>query len=130
MAVDQDEVHRETDEARGGSTPHIVRWILGISLVATVVLLSAIWMIGAAMQGDNEDETSVSNMVQESEEVTDSGSDIDGVVVEGADELDTGDDSDPLNLPNQPADDGGEQGGEQAGATAGAQAGASGSEQR
>ncbi len=126
MAVGEDEVHRETDEARGGSTPHIVRWILGISLVSAVVLLSAVWMIGAAMQGDNEDETDVSSMVQESEEVTESGSDIDGVVVDGADELDTGDDSDPLNLPNQPADNAGEQ----AGAAAGGQAGAAGSEQR
>ena len=27
-----DEIHVATDEARGGSTPHIVRWVLGISL--------------------------------------------------------------------------------------------------
>ena len=43
-----DEVHFETDEARGASTPNIVRWILAISLLAAIVLLSLIWMTGAA----------------------------------------------------------------------------------
>lgn len=42
-----DEVHLNTDEARSGSTPHIVRYILGISTLLIVVLLSAIWIIGA-----------------------------------------------------------------------------------
>lgn len=42
------EVHIETDEARGGSTPHIVRWVLGISLLAAIILLSIVWMTGAA----------------------------------------------------------------------------------
>ena len=42
-----DEVHVETDEVRGGSTPHIVRWVLGISLFLAIVLLSAAWMTGA-----------------------------------------------------------------------------------
>jgi hypothetical protein len=42
-----DEVHIETDEARGGSTPHIVRYVLVISLVLAVAALSLIWITGA-----------------------------------------------------------------------------------
>ena len=42
------ELHIETDKARAGSTPHVVRWILAISLFAAIGLLSAIWMFGAA----------------------------------------------------------------------------------
>jgi len=43
-----DEVHITTDEARGGSTPHIMRYVLGISLVLAIIALSLTWMIGAA----------------------------------------------------------------------------------
>ena len=39
-----DEVHIETDEARGGSTPHIVRYVLLISLFLAIL---AIWITGA-----------------------------------------------------------------------------------
>jgi hypothetical protein len=42
-----DEVHIETNEARGASTPHIVRYVLMISLVLAILALSAIWMTGA-----------------------------------------------------------------------------------
>jgi hypothetical protein len=43
-----EEVHVNTEEASGGSTPHIVRYILLISLVLVIAALSAIWMTGAA----------------------------------------------------------------------------------
>ena len=49
-----DEVHIETDEARGASTPNIVRWILLVSLFAAIALLSIIWITGAATQSDSE----------------------------------------------------------------------------
>lgn len=52
------EIHITTDEARGGSTPHIVRWVLGISMLAAIILLSAVWMTGAATRGPSADETS------------------------------------------------------------------------
>ena len=42
-----DEVHVNETEASGGSTPHMTRWILGISLVLVVILLSAIWIVGS-----------------------------------------------------------------------------------
>jgi hypothetical protein len=41
------EVHIETDEARGGSTPHIVRYVLVISLALAIAALSLIWITGA-----------------------------------------------------------------------------------
>jgi hypothetical protein len=42
-----DEVHVETDEARGGRTPHIVRYVLAISLFLAIAALSLIWITGA-----------------------------------------------------------------------------------
>src|SRR5688572_26440980 len=48
MERDGDEVHFETDEARGASSPNIVRWVLAISLFAAIALLSVIWITGAA----------------------------------------------------------------------------------
>jgi hypothetical protein len=50
MQRDGDEIQVSTEEASGGSTPHIVRYILGISLVLVIVALSLIWIIGAAKQ--------------------------------------------------------------------------------
>lgn len=43
-----DEVHIETDEARGASTPHIVRYVLAISLLLAIAALTLIWVTGAA----------------------------------------------------------------------------------
>lgn len=48
MRRDGDHIEVTTEEASGGSTPHIVRYILGISLLIAIVALSAIWMFGAA----------------------------------------------------------------------------------
>lgn len=42
-----DEVHVHTDEARGGSTPHIVRYVLIISLLLAIGFLSITWITGA-----------------------------------------------------------------------------------
>lgn len=49
-----DEVHINTEDARSGSTPHIVRYMLLIGLVLAIGALSAIWITGAlnAPQGD------------------------------------------------------------------------------
>lgn len=41
------EVHIETDEARGGTTPHVVRFVLAISLALAVIAMSAVWIIPA-----------------------------------------------------------------------------------
>ncbi len=38
------EQHIATDKARAGSTPHIVRYVLGISLtLAIIAMLFAVW---------------------------------------------------------------------------------------
>jgi len=77
-----DEVHIETDEARGASTPNIVRWILLVSLFAAIALLSIIWITGAATQ--SEEEGTVSHEVRDRAD----GSSTDSIVGENADELD------------------------------------------
>ncbi|GAA0272966.1 hypothetical protein GCM10009127_11730 [Alteraurantiacibacter aestuarii] len=41
------EVRIETNEARGGSTPHVVRWVLAASMTLAVIGLSAVWIIPA-----------------------------------------------------------------------------------
>ena len=42
-----EEVHVSEVEASAGSQPHIVRYVLGVSLLLVVVLMSAIWIIGS-----------------------------------------------------------------------------------
>jgi hypothetical protein len=86
MHNEGNEPHFETDEARGGSTPHIVRWILAISLFGAIALLSIIWITGAATQGDAEQSVSVSDRIHETAE--DEGSDTDSIVSDRFDELD------------------------------------------
>jgi len=86
-----DEAHFETDEARGASSPNIVRWILIVSLFAAIALLSIIWITGAATQG--EDESSVKVDALGGERTAES---TDSIVGEDADQLDTA----------EPADDG------------------------
>ena len=45
-----DEIHVSEEEASAGSQPHIVRWVLGISLVLAVLLMSAIWIGGSLLR--------------------------------------------------------------------------------
>ena len=45
-----DEVHITTDEARAGETPHIVRYVLAVSLLLAIIALSLIWITGALDQ--------------------------------------------------------------------------------
>ena len=42
-----DETHIDVDEARGASTPGIVRWVLVFSLGLAIVAMSAAWMFSA-----------------------------------------------------------------------------------
>ena len=87
MVDDRNEVHAETDAARAGSTPHIVRWVLAISLFAAIALLSIIWITGAASQNDEEQNVEVSTRYQEVQEEADRGDDTDSIVGENADEI-------------------------------------------
>ena len=91
------QVHAETDAARAGSTPHIVRWILAISLLAAIVLLSIVWITGAMTQGDVEKEASVSERIAEQER----DSDTDSIVSDRVGELEAPEatDTDPPPAP-------------------------------
>lgn len=42
-----DEVHLDDDEARGGSTPQILRYILITSLTLAILAMSTIWIARA-----------------------------------------------------------------------------------
>ena len=42
-----DELHVTEEEASGGTQPHIVRYVLGISLLLVTALLSLVWIIGS-----------------------------------------------------------------------------------
>jgi len=46
MQGDDKEVHIETDKARGGSTPGVVRWMLLIGLSVTILGMIVIWAVG------------------------------------------------------------------------------------
>jgi hypothetical protein len=47
MEREGDEVHVSQEEASGGVQPHVVRYVLGVSLLLIVVLMSAIWILGS-----------------------------------------------------------------------------------
>ncbi len=43
MADENDPIHLDGDEARAGATPHVTRYVLGISLVLLVVIYA--WIV-------------------------------------------------------------------------------------
>ena len=47
MHREGEEVHIDTDEARGGETTGVMRYVLGISLLLAVIALSIVWIIPA-----------------------------------------------------------------------------------
>ena len=46
MADDKEPIHINTDRARGGSTPGVTRYVLGVSLVLIIVLFAFIVLHG------------------------------------------------------------------------------------
>lgn len=40
------EIHKSADEARAGSTPHIVRYVLSVSLVLALAAMAVLLMWG------------------------------------------------------------------------------------
>lgn len=79
-----DEVHVDDIEASGGEKTGHVRWILAIGTLLAILLLSAIWMTGAATQGDIESEVTASGK----EAAREDRESIDSIVSDNADELD------------------------------------------
>lgn len=64
-----DEIHITTEEARGGSTPHVVRYILVISLLLAIVMLSAIWITGAMTGAQHQPDNATANDAARSDPV-------------------------------------------------------------
>ncbi len=61
MQRDGEEVDLTTDEARGGSTPHIVRYVLLISLFLAAAAMTIAWVTGALSADQVEDNGMVTN---------------------------------------------------------------------
>jgi hypothetical protein len=49
MRKDGEEIHVSTEEASGGVKPHILRYMLGVSLLLAILALSVVWITGATM---------------------------------------------------------------------------------
>ena len=64
-----EEIHISTEEARGGSTPHIVRYVLGISLLLAIVLLSLVWITGAMTGSQHLSDSAIRNDAAKSDAV-------------------------------------------------------------
>ena len=47
MTKKDDPIHIEDDDARAASSPGILRYILGISLLLAIITMSAVWIIPA-----------------------------------------------------------------------------------
>ncbi len=56
-----EEVDLTTDEARGGSTPHIVRYVLLISLFLAAAAMTIAWVTGALSADQADDNGVVTN---------------------------------------------------------------------
>ncbi len=60
MQQQGNETHLETDEARGGTTKHGVRWVLAISLLAAIVLLTFTWITGTTVNDEEKGSSAIS----------------------------------------------------------------------
>lgn len=82
MAYEKDkEVHIEDDDARAASSPGILRYILGISLLLAILAMSAAWMTGALFQGSVESEGTATGRIEETREQETDDLGTDGVIV-------------------------------------------------
>jgi hypothetical protein len=53
------EVHIDEQDTSGGSKEGVVRWVLLISLLAAILIMSIIWITGALTQDDAEEEATI-----------------------------------------------------------------------
>ena len=93
MRTEDEEIHVSDTEASGGSKEGVVRYILLGGLVLAILLLSVTWIVPALMQGDVEEEATVSGELQSMEndgDGTDSIVGTDGSVGSAETELDAG----------------------------------------
>ena len=58
MNEEDREIHLDTDDARAGSTPNVVRWVLAIGLLLAVIGMSLAWIIPAMSRKDRNESVS------------------------------------------------------------------------
>jgi len=98
MPTEGNEIHADVDDARAASTPNVVRWVLLISLFAAIVLLTAIWVIGAASSDQNNQTVDAQMRAAQDNRHDDS------VVSDQADQMNAatpGESQEPQNMPNK-----------------------------
>lgn len=103
MPTTGDEVHTDTDDVRAGSTPHVTRWMLLFGLIGAIVLLTAIWVIGASSSDQNNQ--TVDAQIRAAQANQAGGKD-NGVASDHADQLSAatpGASQEPQNMPNKNA---------------------------
>jgi hypothetical protein len=64
MHLEGEEIHVSTDEARGGSTPGVMRYVLVISLLLAIGVMSLVWITGALKSGDGRSSSDISGQAQ------------------------------------------------------------------
>ncbi len=57
METPRREVHIDTDEARAGSTPGVVRYVLLIGIALVVIAFAVIWLVGASTSNQHNNAT-------------------------------------------------------------------------
>lgn len=105
MRQDGDEIHADVEEARAASTPNVVRWVLTISLLAAIVLLTAIWVIGA-WSGHHEEPTASAQIRQQQNQASGGNANTSGIVsghFAPSNATTPGQSTEPLNMPNKNA---------------------------
>jgi hypothetical protein len=45
MRKEGDEIHLTEEEASGGTKPHILRYMLAVSLALTIIAMTALWVV-------------------------------------------------------------------------------------
>ena len=45
-----DEPHYNEEQVTGGRQEHVVRWVLGVSLVLIVIAMSLVWLIPSLLE--------------------------------------------------------------------------------
>lgn len=99
MHTEGDEIHADVDEARAGSTPNVTRWVLTFGLLGAIVLLTAIWVIGA-WSSDQHTHTASAQI----RAAQDNGDQTDSIVSDKADQMNAatpGESTEPQNMPNK-----------------------------
>ena len=101
MQIEGDEIHAEVDEARAASTPNVTRWVLTFGLLGAIILLTAIWVIGA-WSSDQHTQT-VDAQIRAAQN---NGDQTDSIVSDKADRMNAvtqGESTEPQNMPNKNA---------------------------